>query len=101
VSDLASAHVRALQELEAGATTFIRNLATGSGHSVLEVMQAVEAATGRPVPHGFEARREGDPPALTATPDAQTKADLRFPELSAIVQTAVASRNSGVAAGCA
>jgi UDP-glucose-4-epimerase GalE len=59
VSDLADAHVRALQHLETqqleksadekGADSLAINLGTGRGHSVLEVIRAAENATGRPV----------------------------------------------------
>ena len=42
------------------------NIGTGQGHSVLQVLRAVERATGRPVPHQIGARREGDPASLIA-----------------------------------
>jgi UDP-glucose 4-epimerase len=42
------------------------NLGNGGGFSVREVLAAVEAATGRPVPHRFGPRRPGDPPVLVA-----------------------------------
>ncbi len=92
VSDLAALHVHALQRLRAGAPTFIRNLGTGQGHSVKEVLEAVGKATGTPVPHEIRARREGDPAALTAIPDPETAARLRFADLSRLVATAVAGR---------
>lgn len=66
VLDLAAAHVGALAHLEAGADSDAFNLGTGHGHSVREVLQAVEAALGRPVPHSVGPRRPGDPPTLTA-----------------------------------
>ena len=93
VSDLADAHVRALRAMLDGGPTVIRNLATGRGHSVLEVLEAVAGAVGRPVPHDMHPRREGDPAALTAVPDAETAAALRFPDLVQIVDTAVRSRS--------
>jgi UDP-arabinose 4-epimerase len=66
VNDLAEAHVRALQHLEKGGDSLALNLGSGRGHSVLEVIQAAEAATGRPVRRQLGPRRAGDPPVLVA-----------------------------------
>jgi UDP-arabinose 4-epimerase len=67
VSDLADAHVRALQHLEkSGADSLALNLGTGRGYSVLEIIQAAERATGRSVPRKIGPRRPGDPPILVA-----------------------------------
>lgn len=66
VTDLAEAHVRALQHLEQGGDSFALNLGTGRGHSVLEVIHAAEAATGQPVRRKIGPRRPGDPPVLVA-----------------------------------
>jgi UDP-arabinose 4-epimerase len=66
VTDLAEAHVRALQHLEQGGDSFALNLGTGHGHSVLEVIHAAEAATGKPVRRTIGPRRPGDPPILVA-----------------------------------
>jgi UDP-glucose-4-epimerase GalE len=69
VNDLADAHVRALQYLERnGVDSLAANLGTGRGHSVLEVIQAAENATGRPVRRKIGPRRPGDPPVLVADP---------------------------------
>ena len=68
VSDLADAHVRALQYLENGGESLIANLGTGRGHSVLEVIRTAEAITGRSVRRTLASRRPGDPPALVADP---------------------------------
>jgi len=66
VDDLAAAHVAALEaELEVG-TFHAFNVGVGRGFSVFEVLRAVEAATGAPVPHSVGPRREGDPPVLVA-----------------------------------
>jgi UDP-glucose-4-epimerase GalE len=66
VNDLAEAHVRSLQHLEKGGDSLALNLGTGRGHSVLEVIQAAEAATGRTVRRTMGPRRPGDPPVLVA-----------------------------------
>jgi UDP-glucose 4-epimerase len=65
VVDLAEAHIAALEALPGVAGAF--NLGTGDGNSVLEVLEAVEVITGRPVPRRIDGRRAGDPPALVAS----------------------------------
>ena len=66
VADLARAHVLALRRLQGGSSGFAVNLGTGTGHSIKGIIQAAEAATGRPVPWHAQARRPGDPPELVA-----------------------------------
>lgn len=70
VSDLADAHVAALDWLAAGGNALVLNLGTGRGHSVREVIAAAEAVTGRAVPLVSARKRPGDPPELVA--DATT-----------------------------
>ena len=60
VTDLAEGHVAALAHLLDGGEGLTVNLGTGRGHSVLEVVRAYEAASGRPVPYPFAPRRRGD-----------------------------------------
>jgi UDP-glucose-4-epimerase GalE len=67
VSDLAAAHVAALERLPQSAGAF--NLGTGSGSSVLEVLRAVAAATARSTAVEHAPRRPGDPPVLVASND--------------------------------
>lgn len=67
VSDLASAHVLALNRLLNHAETDVFNLGTECGHSVLEVISTVEAVTGSVVPRSTTSRRAGDPPSLIAS----------------------------------
>jgi UDP-glucose 4-epimerase len=66
VSDLAEAHVLAVEYLLRGGESQIFNVGTGFGHSVKEVVDAVERITGKKVPHTIGPRREGDPPVLVA-----------------------------------
>ncbi|MEQ1571797.1 MAG: UDP-glucose 4-epimerase GalE [Myxococcota bacterium] len=66
VEDLAEAHRLALTALVDGEAGSAYNLGTGRGATVREVLQAVERVTGRPVPHGVEGRRAGDPAELWA-----------------------------------
>jgi UDP-glucose-4-epimerase GalE len=91
VSDLAEAHVNALDALLAAGGSGAYNLGTGRPHSVREVIASVERVTGRSVPWTLGPRRPGDPAILYAAPG---KAGLelrwtpRFPDLDTIVRTA-------------
>lgn len=91
VADLAEAHVLALEKLLAGGASDAFNVGTGTGHSVMEVLRAVEEVTGRTVPYEIGPRRAGDAPTLVAN-SAKLKRTLgwkpRFPDLSDIVTTA-------------
>lgn len=65
VSDLADAHVRALEALIADpATSYRLNCGYGRGYSVLEVLDAVDRITNRRIDRRMEPRRAGDPDAL-------------------------------------
>ncbi len=64
VSDLADAHLRALDSLKAGADSSAYNLANGKGFSVQEVIESVERVTGLFVPREIGRRRVGDPSKL-------------------------------------
>jgi UDP-glucose 4-epimerase len=67
VSDLAAAHVAALDRLiEHPDENLVMNCGYGEGMSVLQVLDAVDRANGSPVKRVIEARRAGDPPALIA-----------------------------------
>jgi UDP-glucose-4-epimerase GalE len=90
VNDLATAHVKALEYLEAGKESLAVNVGTGTGASVREVISMVERAAGRKVPHQMDPRRRGDPPALVANPaKAQSMLNWRATRgLEEIVNTA-------------
>ena len=66
VSDLAEAHIVALEHLLKGGSSNVFNVGTGGGRSVKEVLAAVERVTGKKAPHTIGPRREGDPPSLVA-----------------------------------
>jgi len=68
VSDLADAHVRAVERLLAGGDNTALNLGTGRGYSIREVVAAVESISGTRVPAVDGPRRPGDPAALVADP---------------------------------
>jgi UDP-glucose-4-epimerase GalE len=74
VNDLAQAHILALEALAKGAPTDWFNVGTGRGCSVREVLSAVEAVTGRKVPHTVGPRRPGDPAVLVANADKLRRA---------------------------
>jgi len=67
VSDLADAHVLAVEYLRGGGQSDVFNLGSGNGFSVLEVIQTAERVTGRSVPTVVEERRAGDPAVLIAS----------------------------------
>jgi len=75
VVDLAKGHLAALRKLRQNPGVMVHNLGTGQGHSVLEVVQAFEDATGKPVAHRITQRRPGDAPAVYADP-ARAEAEL-------------------------
>jgi UDP-glucose-4-epimerase GalE len=91
VMDLAEAHVVALETLLGGGRSDRFNAGTGTGHSVLEVIRAVEQVTGKKAPYTVGARREGDPPALVADSTRLQKTlgwKPRYTDLLDIVATA-------------
>jgi UDP-glucose-4-epimerase GalE len=91
VSDLADAHVLALESIATAGRSSAYNLGTGRPHSVRQVIDAVERVTGRSVAWTLAARRPGDPAVLYASPH-KAEAELgwkpRFAALDAIVRTA-------------
>jgi UDP-glucose 4-epimerase len=91
VTDLAQAHILAVESLLAGGASTRFNVGTGSGFSVREVIHAVEKVTGKKVPYKVGPRREGDPPELVAD-STKLKSRLgwapQFADLEQIVQTA-------------
>lgn len=95
VTDLADAHLRALDRLRDVNVTY--NLGNGQGYSVLQVIGAVADITGRSVPTIMAPRRAGDPAALVASSDRirrETGWTPRFASLHDIVRTAVGWREA-------
>jgi UDP-glucose-4-epimerase GalE len=66
VRDLADAHIAALAALDRGRSG-VYNLGSGEGWSVLNVLDAVSAVTGKRIPYAVGPRREGDPARLVAS----------------------------------
>jgi UDP-glucose 4-epimerase len=70
VTDLAAAHMPALERLMQGHCGGVFNLGTGTGFSVREILAAIVVETGHEVPHVIKPRRLGDPTHLVADPAA-------------------------------
>jgi UDP-glucose-4-epimerase GalE len=91
VTDLALAHIGAVQALAGGSSSKKYNVGTGHGYSVKEVLNAVEKVTGKKVPFKMGPRREGDPPSLVAD-STRLQQELgwkpEYSELHQIVETA-------------
>lgn len=93
VHDIARAHVLSLNRLLSDQGSLIANLAGGKGLSVRDIINAVEAVTGREIPLKIADRRPGDPPLLVA--DAtQARTELnwtpQFTDVEEMITHAVA-----------
>ncbi len=90
VSDLASAHILALEALSER-ECFHYNLGNGNGFSVKQVIDTVREVTGHPIPAEVTPRRAGDPGTLVADSKAireELEWEPQFPDLKSIVQSA-------------
>lgn len=74
ISDLARAHIAALDYLTNGGASNVVNLGTGHGASILELLALVEEITSIQVAPSFNPRRPGDPPILVS--DARRASEL-------------------------
>jgi UDP-glucose 4-epimerase len=93
VSDLARAHVLALDYLRSGGIGTVLNCAYGHGSSVLDVIETVKRVAGVDFPVVMEDRRPGDPPEIVATGTKIRELlgwQPRFDDLEAIVSHALA-----------
>ena len=91
VSDLADAHVRALQALENGVNTSAYNLGNGRGFSVKEVVEIAKKITCLPISAEISVRRAGDPPILVGDANLISKVlgwKPRFNTLDTILSSA-------------
>jgi UDP-glucose 4-epimerase len=92
VSDLANAHVMALDHLIAGGTSLALNCGYGHGHSVMEVLARVQRQANMPIEMRDASRRPGDPPILIADPSKLRQLlawQPRYDDLDLIVRTAL------------
>ena len=67
VTDIADAHILALEKLRRDRSSDIYNLGNGEGFSVKEMIEAARGVTGHPIPAKVTDRRPGDPPKLVAS----------------------------------
>jgi len=91
VSDLADAHVLALEQLLKGHTSDFINLGTGSGFSVLQTIDEASKVTGKKIPYTITERRPGDPAILIASNQKARKVlgwNPKYTNLGDIIQTA-------------
>ena len=91
VTDLAQAHVLAVDYLLAGGANLAVNLGSGKGHSIRQVISSVRRVTARRVPVVVNARRAGDPPSLVADPTLARERlgfSTRLSDIDTIVRTA-------------
>lgn len=92
VSDLASAHLSALDYLVEGGESTLVNCGYGRGYSVREVIDAVNRVHGTPIKVIEEPRRAGDPPALIAAVDKIHRTldwTPKYDDLDVIVKTSL------------
>jgi UDP-glucose 4-epimerase len=95
VTDLADAHLRALERIEQGSAIY--NLGNGMGHSVLQVIDSVQRVAGRKVPYHVVARRPGDVAVLVASSERAQRElgwQPRLADIDAIVRTALVWREA-------
>jgi UDP-glucose 4-epimerase len=96
VSDLVRAHSAALDYLKRGGESAVLNCGYGHGYSVLEMLDAVQRVTGRPLDIRARARRAGDVPAMVAAAEKIHETldwQPRHDDLDTIVTHALAWEN--------
>lgn len=91
VTDLAEAHILALEYLQKGSESDVFNLGNGNGFSVKEVIETAKEVTGKDIKAVEADRRPGDPPVLVGS-SKKAKETLnwnpKYDELSKIIETA-------------
>jgi UDP-glucose 4-epimerase len=91
VTDLADAHIKALEYLKNGGKSDFFNLGNGNGFSVREVIETARKITGKNIKAIEDVRRPGDPPVLVGSSKKAheiLKWEPKYNELSKIVETA-------------
>ena len=94
VTDLAQAHLLAIDHLGRGGEDLAVNIGSGQGISVQALVNAVSRRTGRSVPIVVRPRREGDPPILYADPALARRTlgfSARLSDIDTILATAAAA----------
>ena len=91
VTDLAVAHLLALDSLRNGGESTVYNLGNGMGFSVKEVIEAARQVTGHKIPEVIAPRRAGDPAILVASSEkikAELKWEPKYNDLHTIISSA-------------
>ena len=91
VTDLAQAHILAMEYLAAGGQSDVFNLGNGVGFTVKEVIEVARKVTGHPIPANMCDRRAGDPALLVASSEKARNVlgwDPQFADLEVIVASA-------------
>ena len=91
VTDLAEAHILALEYLQNGGKSDFFNLGNGNGFSVKEVIETARKVTGKNIKAAEADRRPGDPPILVGSSDKAKKTlnwNPKYDKLSKIIETA-------------
>jgi len=89
VSSIAAAHVDTLNSILSGEkTSEVRNLGSGRGYSVKEILTAIKRVTGREVQLRYCERRRGDPPALWAARDPGISCSESINDIDRIIMSA-------------
>lgn len=91
VTDLADAHIKALEYLKNGGKSDFFNLGNGNGFSVKEVIETAHEITGKDIKAVEDDRRPGDPPVLVGSSDKAReilKWEPKYADLSKIIETA-------------
>ncbi len=90
VSDLAIAHMKALNYISENDKYLLVNLATGEGHSVLDVINKSKEVSGRDIPFDIVGRRAGDPATVVAVSNRANKVldwSTKYSDLDTLIRT--------------
>ena len=91
VSDLAIAHMKALNYISENDKDLLVNLATGEGHSVLDVIKKSKEVSGKDIPFDIVGRRAGDPATVVAVSNKANKVlnwSTKYSDLDTLIRTA-------------
>ena len=90
VSDLATAHRKALNYISENDKDLLVNLATGDGHSVLDVINKSKEVSGKDIPFDIVGRRAGDPATVVAVSNRANKVldwSTKYSDLDTLIRT--------------
>jgi len=90
VNDLATAHVRSMEMLHAKQNNILVNLATGEGHSVMDVIHKTREISQKEIPFEVTGRRAGDPATvIAASKKAQKVLDWspKYSDLDSLIRS--------------